>query len=448
MKHLKLWAVMPLLLAALAIAGCTQSAPPSPTPPAPEKSAPQAAAPTPTSATAAQSEAKLAPQAAAPGSLPPDHWLVGTSPVEDMVPATIAESAPRTLIAEHGPAYLERVGITRVLHLKGTPYEMGLQHGALLKDEINEGAALLKLVGNAALKEKYAVTLREAWQRTSPFIPDKYKEEIRGLSESTGIPLEDVQDFTIFPELFHCSGFAFWGKATADGALLHGRVLDYMRDAGMDKFALIIVHEPSEGHATVNIAYSGMLGSVTGMNAEHVCIGEMGGRGEGKWDGMPMSILLREALETCGTLDAAKEFFAKTKRTCQYYYVISDSKANNGVGSAVGVAAEPDSIQFVDPNQAVPQLPRPVEDAVLLSADERYNCLVDRVQKQYGKITPQIALDVMARGVAMKSNMHDVLFKPATLEFWVANSTIDAPACNLPYTHHNLDTLMKEKPAK
>jgi hypothetical protein len=163
---------------------------------------------------------------------------------------------------------------------------------------------------------------------------------------------------------------------------------------------------------------------------------------------MPMSILLREALETCSTLDAAKEFFTKTPRTCQYYYVIADSKANNGIGAAVGVAAEPDSIQFVEPNQSVPQLPRPVEDAVLLSANERYDCLVDRVQKQYGKITPQIALDVMARGVSMKSNMHDVLFKPATLEFWVANSTIDAPACNLPYTHHDLNVLMKDKPQK
>jgi len=48
----------------------------------------------------------------------------------------------------------------------------------------------------------------------------------------------------------------------------------------------------------------------------------------------------------------------------------------------------------------------------------------------------------------MKSNMHDALFKPATLEFWVANSTVDAPACNLPYTRHDLKTLMAEKPAK
>jgi hypothetical protein len=81
-----------------------------------------------------------------------------------------------------------------------------------------------------------------------------------------------------------------------------------------------------------------------------------------------------------------------------------------------------------------------------MSAGGRYMCLADRVEKMYGKITPQVALDIMARGVAMKSNMHDALFKPATLEMWVANSTVEHPACNLPYTHYDLNTLMAERP--
>jgi hypothetical protein len=53
---------------------------------------------------------------------------------------------------------------------------------------------------------------------------------------------------------------------------------------------------------------------------------------------------------------------------------------------------------------------------------------------------------MMARGVAMKSNMHDALFKPATQELWVANSTIAAPACNLPYTHLSLKDIMGQRP--
>jgi isopenicillin-N N-acyltransferase like protein len=81
-----------------------------------------------------------------------------------------------------------------------------------------------------------------------------------------------------------------------------------------------------------------------------------------------------------------------------------------------------------------------------MSAGDRYTCLVDRAEKQYGEFTPELALDLMARGVSMKSNMHNALFKPATLELWVANSTIHDPACNLPYTNYDLKKLMSIKP--
>ncbi|HRZ83881.1 MAG TPA: hypothetical protein P5069_15635, partial [Candidatus Hydrogenedentes bacterium] len=160
------------------------------------------------SATAQADNAKLAaaPQEAAPPALPADHWLAGTSDVPDMVPATIAPDAPRVLLREHGPAYLEQIGTERVLHLEGSHYDMGFQHGALMKDEIVQAAARIMAIGNISWKGNFAESLDEAWNRTSAHLPEKYKEELRGMADATGLPLADVQRFTIFPELFHCSG--------------------------------------------------------------------------------------------------------------------------------------------------------------------------------------------------------------------------------------------------
>ncbi len=401
-----------------------------------------------TSTTAEKDAAKAptAPPEEPLAPLPPDHWLVGTSAVPDMVPATIAADAPRTLLREYGPAYLEQIGAERVLHLKGTHYEMGFQHGTLMKDEVIAASARLRAVGSLSWEGDFKASLGEAWRRCDPFIPQKFKDEIKGMSDATGLPLDYVQDFTIFPELFHCSGFALWGRATKDGELLHGRVLDYMRTAGLDKWALIIIQEPEGGAAFVNVAYSGMIGSVTGMNDQQVAIGEMGGHGAEQWDGMPMTLLISECLESSKTLDDVRRIMTDTPRTCEYYYVISDAKADNGRGMAYGVAAFPKEIQFIGPNESHERLPRPVEDAVLLSAGDRYNCLVDRALKMYGKFTPQEALDLMARGVAMESNMHDALFKPRTMELWVANSTVRQPACNRPYRHYDVRKLIAEKP--
>lgn len=443
MKTMRLFALLCLCLV-FAACGVQTDTPPT--------AAPEEPATLPSSETAARSDERIAdaepvsaPEAPA---LPQDHWLVGTSDLPDMVPAFVAPTAPRTLIAEHGPAYLEQIGETRVLHLKGSYYEMGFQHGTLVKDDIVAAATLISTIGPLAWKGDYAASIREAWERTSPFIPDKYKEEMQGMADATGLDIDVVREFSIFPELFHCSGFAFWGKATADDALLHGRVLDYMRDVGLDRWALLIIQEPEGANAFVNVAYAGMIGSVTGMNVKQVALGEMGGKGAEKWDGMPMTFLMRECLERADTLADARRIMEDTPRTCQYYYVISDAKADKGRGGAVGVAAEVESIAFIGPNEAHPQLPRAFEDAVLLSAGDRYNCLADRVEKMYGEITPQIALDIMARGVAMKSNMHNALFKPATLELWVANSTMESPASNRPYVHYDIRALMASKPAR
>lgn len=404
------------------------------------------------SASAVRSEALLdntGPKAAK-RTLPEGHWLEGTTADKraeaDMVPARIAPGAPRKKIAEYGPAYLEQIGETRVIHLRGSYYDMGYQHGMMLKEEIALGAKLIRTVGMLAWNKSFKKSSREAWQRTSPFIPQKYKDEIKGMADATGLPIDIVEDFTIFPELFHCSGFAVWGKATKDGALLHGRVLDYMREVGLDKWALVIIQEPNDANAFVNVGYSGMIGSVTGMNDKHVAIGEMGGGGGEQWDGMPMTLLVRECLETCGTLEEVRRLMAATPRTCEYYYVISDSKAENGRGSAYGVGSTPGEIQFIAPNQYHELLPRPVEDAVLLSAGSRYQCLANRVEKIYGEINIQIALDIMARGVSMSSNMHNALFKPETLDMWVCNSTIEQPGCNRPYIHYNINALLNEKP--
>lgn len=379
--------------------------------------------------------------------LPADHWLVGTSTAPDMYAPILAPDVPRRLLAEHGQAYLEQIGELRVLHLKGTPYEMGFQHGVLLRDEIAAAAKHVRMVGAAQWHKDFAASTREAWRRAGPHVPERFREELRGMAAGAGMTIEEIEDFNIFSELFHCSGFAVWGKATADGALLHGRVLDYMRDAGFDRWALVIVHEPTEGNAFINVGYAGMIGSVTGMNAKQVAIGEVGGGGVEQWDGCPMMLLVRDCLERGDTLEDVRRIMANTERTCQYFYVVSDAKADGGRGSAVAVAAEPGMIEFLGPNTPYARLPRPVEDAVLLSAGDRYTCLVDRVEKMWGKITPEIALGIMARGVAMQSNMHNVLFQPKDLVLWVANSNAEQPACNRPYVRLNMRQLLEAWPA-
>jgi len=191
------------------------------------------------------------------------------------------------------------------------------------------------------------------------------------------------------------------------------------------------VFKPDQGNAWVNVSYAGFIGSVTAMNEKQVAIGEMGGRGEGNWDGKPMAQLLREVMEKANTLEEALEIMRKGPRTCEYYYVLSDAKARK----AVGIAATPDKFEIVLPGQAHPLLPHPVQDAVLMSAGDRYEELSRRVQEGFGKFNPERARDLMRRPVAMTSNLHCALFAPDTLDFWVANADSQNVAASARYTH-------------
>ena len=342
-----------------------------------------------------------------------------------------------------GKGLLTYVNGNRVLVARGTHYELGEAHGALLKREVRKlvDATLYTINWVYTMEKKswFIDDLREAYRREAPYIPERYQEEMRGLAKTSGISLEEIRLTNVFPALFHCSGFALFGEATVDGVLYHGRILDYITELGLQYYPVIMIFKPDSAYAFANVSFAGFIGSVTGINEKQVTFGEMGGGGEGDWDGMPMAFLMREGLETASTLPEAVDLFGSTPRTCEYYYVISDGK----IPDARGLATSPKHFDVIRPGQYHPQLPEPVKDAVLMSAGDRYKELVKRVKAEYGQINAEKAIRLMDRPVAMNAALHTVLFAPQTLEFWVANAGPHTPAPMNPYTHYDMKELLQ-----
>jgi hypothetical protein len=352
------------------------------------------------------------------------------------------------VIARCGKGFLEEVGGHKVLHVAGSHYEMGFQHGALLKQDVHEMVRYLLDVkskditfewnGIKFLNPRKVIAGIQATQKK--FIPKWYFEELQGLADGSGVPLEDVVACNFIPELFHCSGFAISGSATKNGELYHGRVLDYGCDWKLQEHPVLMVARPDGKIPFLNVTYSGFVGSVTGMNAEKVSLGEMGGRGLGKWQGVPMAVLMRWALQEANTLEEAVGIFRDNPRTCEYYYVIADGKTGKGVGMEAGAEA----FRTVEMGESHKLLPHAVKDAVLLSAGDRYELLVKRVKETHGQIDAGAAIRLMDRPVAMNSNLHNVLFETSSTKFWVAHAGKDgSPAANQHYLGFQLSELLK-----
>ena len=297
--------------------------------------------------------------------------------------------------AKNGHGLFCRSQGKRVLFLSGTAKQMGAAQGELFKklipamvDKIYVAGALYTLSKN----DWFFKRMDEVLKRTRPHTPKRFIVECDAMSQAAGIPKIDGYYLNYFPEMFHCSGFAVRGKATKNGRLLHARVLDYMTYLNLQKYAVLMVYMPNDHNAWLSVSYAGFIGTVTAMNEKGLAIGEIGGRGEGHWDGLPMSLLLRDIMERASTVKEATGIMRSTPRTCEYYYIISDKNRD-----MVAVCAEPDSLSILKPGEQNERLPFVPEDTVFISGGSRKKHLSDRLRKYYGKIDVPTMMKIIKR---------------------------------------------------
>jgi isopenicillin-N N-acyltransferase-like protein len=390
------------------------------------------------------------------------------------------------LIYRIGNGTLEESCHGVILRLEGKPYERGIQHGVLLKEKIQDNLA--RFIDNSSFKDnRRGKAFQEKLPTMLQYIPSDYLDEMRGIAHGADVSYEKILMLNLFSEMFHCIGLTVQKEASFDGALYHLRVLDYGIVGGLDlhKSALLMVVKPEGKIPFVSVGYTGFVGSVTGMNEKKISIGEIGGDGYGKWEGIPMSFLIRKVLEETASLEEAKALLASCPRTCEYYYVISDGNEEK----AVGIYATPGQIRFIEPGASYAVVvsdeksknqEKSIEDKFFIGSldsfhsdcqhrihgedgelvalfnyqpehcivlrgfghPERYPILVDRIQSHYGKIGVESIQDMIKTPVTNETNLHNAIFRPSTLDFWVSHAGEEAPASEQSYAQFNLKELL------
>ncbi|MGA1867776.1 MAG: C45 family autoproteolytic acyltransferase/hydrolase [bacterium] len=338
----------------------------------------------------------------------------------------------------------------KILHMKGTPYEMGFQHGSLLKEDIYANVTrVIKLAKWFAVED----AMDEAYDLMAPYIPLEEKEEMRGLAHGAGIPLRVIHWFHAIPEVSEygshkrfskkfkptsCSNIAAFGKATIDGELYQLRVLDWMRNMGVQKRPVILVHHPDSGNESITFSFAGFIGCVSGMNEQKMAFGEMGyGNPPGEsLEGIPFVFLFRKLMREADSLDDAKRIIEAARRTCSYVYVICDAKKENNAEKALLFVTDKSSVRTFSENTILEDTLKgreyPALDDVVYGGAKNEK-LYESISRFYGALSPE-TLKEIATIIALKSNMQNVIFKPATLEAWVSHATDahgeEGKACN------------------
>ncbi|MGL6227543.1 MAG: C45 family autoproteolytic acyltransferase/hydrolase [Thermoguttaceae bacterium] len=335
----------------------------------------------------------------------------------------------------------------KIMFVEGTPEQMGTAQGTLLKDDakkLMDRVIYVVGTGDSIASDRWFLDLlEEVDRRTKKYVDDRYRVEAEALGKACGVNPRNVYLGNLFPERFHCSGVAVRGKATgaSDPKLVyHARVLDYMTDTLFQDKAVLQVFMPEGRNKWMSVGYAGFIGSVTAMNEKGLAIGEMGGGGGDAWDGMPFTYLFREIMETCSTVKEALALLKSKPLTCEYYYVFSDK-----TGDMVGLKCNaPDQVLQLAPGEQNPILPKVPQDTIMMSAGDRAELLSKRLHEAFGKIDAEKMIEIIDAPVSMKSNLHNAVMCPNTLDIWYADAGDGTQSCKEPYAHFNLNDLLKE----
>lgn len=391
---------------------------------------------------------------------------------------TSAVAAEWQVIRQEGQGKLIALQGGKVLLLKGSPYEMGLQHGRLLAREVAEDAQAYLHDWAIGKSGESTSSLKEIFESLQPFIPKRYMEEMRGLAEGSGVPLEEIHLLHAIPTRFHCTGTAAFGKATVDGRLYHTRSLDYSLDIGDKKTvqenAVVIVYQPEDGNAHAVISFAGLIGCVSGMNDKGISIGEIGNKcRDESYAGMPMILMLREALRTCRSLEDVIGYIRGAPRTCGFTFVVGDGKIPSACAlevshsrMAVGLPGDPksdpaphfpipDAIRrgnyFVNIEMAAVQ--RDIYDPRISSPMDwlGYSVMSSFLRENLGRLDGLKMIELLRKYPPEHPCLHQAVFCPSSLEFWVSNAVSPAVARyagaqNQPFYKYNLAKLVAGEP--
>lgn len=384
--------------------------------------------------------------------------------------AASAAAIPRV---EHAP------GEPPVVYLEGAPYDLGYQHGSMLRQEVRasvgqtldyfRGRLRVPVLGPFLVNR----WLDWGYAQMAPFISPAYAEEMRGLADGSGVPLREIHRLHAIPDLTGtgCSSLAVFGRATTDGRLYHTRNLDWDIAAGIQAHAALFVVRPQGGQPFLNIGYAGFIGVLSGINARALSVGEIGAATvDETFQGEPMPFVLRRVLEQSHTLEEAARLVLIAARTRGYNYVFADGLAREAIAletthSACLRFAPDDAREHHTPYalplpDAVCRADTAIDRGIRLTQrcsgghpgrqppappngsgayDKRYRGQALRIRAAYGRLDAA-GVRAIAQAVAAGSNVQSVVY--GYPDVWVANAEGMTPAAETAYHHYDASDLL------
>lgn len=256
-----------------------------------------------------------------------------------------------------------------VVQLAGTPEEIGTEHTTLLRDHMlaNESVlwdgfsnvvpftparALLFDLGRYRYRNVQdgfpEPRRRELAAEARAFDPDPYASHMPTYPRM--VFLHALYDIALSfehspllgtgpsphpkprPQLDGCTAFGLGPDATTDGHALFARAFDFEAADVFDRDKAVFVVRENGALPFASVSWPGLVGVVTGMNAEGVAVAVNGGRaGTPKTTGIPVAFALREVLSRAHDTAEAVAILNQQDVMVSHIVFVGDAKGHFAV---------------------------------------------------------------------------------------------------------------------
>ena len=354
-----------------------------------------------------------------------------------------------------------------VIRLSGSPYEMGLQHGKLLADQIRELSEIrLQLACRFAKEHGVDVSREDCLKLARVHLPiheehcPEIVDEWRGIADGAGMPIEDVffaNALTDFQdvlwqfsgvEVHGCTSFLVGPAASANGNSMIGQTWDM--HASAERFISIFHRTPDDGPRSLTLTTAGCL-TLIGVNSAGIAVGNTNLRPTDARPGVIYLALLHQALRQTEWRDAVS-VITDTPRASGHNYIMAHESGARSDIETTAADHEEFSIEqpwFVHSNHYLSEKLKPLEDPTVLrgSTEHRLARLASRMESHSEPFTPESLRRLLAdhdggdeTGICRHGSGHD----PRSCAFAVVDpkaGTIHAalgPACEASLTEFRL----------
>jgi hypothetical protein len=292
-----------------------------------------------------------------------------------ITPPAIGPIGPAAIAEDHeirrlGASYARRRAGINEVYLEGSPEQIGAAHSRLLRqgmvdDEAELWGDFAHYVPISAARTLMMDMGRVRYRDVERSFPEERRREIAAEAEgfqpdpfAEHLPtyhrlvfLHSLYDIALSFEhspLIGCSAFVLGPGATRDGHTLLGRAFDFEAGEQFDRDKVVFFVRENGAIPFASVAWPGLIGVMSGMNAEGVAVVVNGARArEPRAEGEPVVFALRDVLERARDVDEAVALLKAQPVMVSHLVLVADAKGRSAVverapGVPATVRAQPD----------------------------------------------------------------------------------------------------------